>query len=52
VHQSVFVTGQGTSVVSLTVSMHKDLVTHEWMLEGGALMLTNKGHCLIVEFDK
>ena len=51
-HRSVFVTGQGASVVGLTVSMHKDPVTHEWMLEGGALVLADKGHCLIVEFDK
>ena len=51
-HRSVFVTAQGASVVGLTASVRKDLVTREWRLEGGALVLADKGTCLIDEFDK
>jgi len=51
-HRSVFATGQGASAVGLTASVRKDPVTREWTLEGGALVLADKGHCLIDEFDK
>ncbi|RPA84574.1 MCM-domain-containing protein [Ascobolus immersus RN42] len=51
-HRAVFATGQGASAVGLTASVHKDPMTSEWTLEGGALVLADKGTCLIDEFDK
>lgn len=50
--RAVFATGQGASAVGLTASVRRDAVTREWTLEGGALVLADKGICLIDEFDK
>ncbi|TDZ35168.1 DNA replication licensing factor mcm2 [Colletotrichum spinosum] len=51
-HRAVFATGQGASAVGLTASVKRDPITAEWTLEGGALVLADKGTCLIDEFDK
>ncbi|PON35724.1 DNA replication licensing factor Mcm [Trema orientale] len=48
----VYTTGKGASAVGLRAAVHKDLVTREWTLEGGSLVLADKGICLIDEFDK
>lgn len=48
----VFTTGQGASAVGLTAYVQRNPVSKEWTLEAGALVLADKGLCLIDEFDK
>ncbi|MEM4368710.1 MAG: minichromosome maintenance protein MCM [Candidatus Woesearchaeota archaeon] len=47
-----YVTGKGATGAGLTAAVVKDEFIQGWALEGGALVLANKGICLIDELDK
>lgn len=49
--RAIYTTGQGATAVGLTAHVRRHPISKEWTLEAGALVLADRGVCLIGKLD-